>query len=439
MILLYKTVAFSMQSAFDVLEGRFVNPQTGLLLNYAGMDGSVLLPTQEECCLGMPNHMSWNCPLEDGAYYGGLYLDALVNRAVLLDCEKAAAAAARTAKGLLSLLVNGADSGFIARGYVLPNKAHYSVGSNDQTFPWFYGLWRYTRSPLCSADEKKTLVSSMEAVGKALWRLNFKIPSDHPSMGDRGDYMLPNPADVSKLLFITRALFDLTEDPFWFTQYETFLHTCPPGSQDTRLTLISRGAGFAPYDGESVFYCLADGQAMEDVFGERRSITTVQLFTRAMVDIALRGLCDMLQDTPERELYRCALRMDALALISHIQRHKGFSLFKAPDFSGNWRVMNKLWHPHYTVAETVPIAWAQMPIWFRECPRFPYENAFVREPLYAGYVATLAGIDMLPGMDHSITELLLSIPWDKLYTSTFYAALTVHGQWLANRLTQFNK
>ncbi|MGI6653346.1 MAG: hypothetical protein ACOX55_04455 [Christensenellales bacterium] len=433
---MHTNVNQSIQVAFQTLESRFINPETGLLFNYTNTDGTVQLPTEEECSLGKPNHLSWNCPLEDGAYYNGLYLDALVNRALYMNCLDAKRAAERTAKGLLSLLVCGPESGFIARGYIGKHKYHYRAGSNDQTFPWFYGLWRYARSSICIGDAKATCISSVEQVAMALHHREFKIPSDPPEMGDRGNYMLPNPADVAKLLFICRALYDLTSKDIWLERYNEYLKACPIGSNQTRFEILSRGAGFEPYDGQSVFYCLADGEAMEHVFGEKKPIITTQLFTRSMVDIALRGLMDMTMGEPEWEVFRQALIGDAKHLLTHIPRYKGYISSQAPDFSDNWRVMNALWHPHNNMRETGVLAWRQMPLWFRECPRFPYENAFVREPLYAGYVVALCGTEEIPDAKEALSSMLTYYHWDTLYTSTFYVALLIHGQLLANKNNQ---
>ncbi|MDZ4800890.1 MAG: hypothetical protein SGI92_22250 [Bryobacteraceae bacterium] len=55
--------------------------------------------------------------------------------------------ARKVAGGLLRLASAGSTPGFVARRAVADGKTHYAAGSDDQTFPWFYGLWHYARSP----------------------------------------------------------------------------------------------------------------------------------------------------------------------------------------------------------------------------------------------------------------------------------------------------
>ena len=129
----YQAITESIKKAFHALEARFLHPQTGLLLNYV----SSALPTPQEVSMGKPSHMSWNCPIEDGAYYSGLYLCALSDKKILQVIPEAKKAAIRIACGLISLSETGGVPGFIARNFVGAEKAHYQCGSEDQTFPWF--------------------------------------------------------------------------------------------------------------------------------------------------------------------------------------------------------------------------------------------------------------------------------------------------------------
>ena len=51
---MHTNVNQSIQVAFQTLESRFINPETGLLFNYTNTDGTVQLPAEEECSLGKP-------------------------------------------------------------------------------------------------------------------------------------------------------------------------------------------------------------------------------------------------------------------------------------------------------------------------------------------------------------------------------------------------
>ena len=61
-----------------------------------------------------------------------------------------AAAASFVPEGLLFLASLGHTPGFIARGVATDGKTTYPMGSNDQTTPWLYGLWRYVQDGLAT-------------------------------------------------------------------------------------------------------------------------------------------------------------------------------------------------------------------------------------------------------------------------------------------------
>ena len=68
-----------MEQAHSEMWRRFVNKH-GVILDFTDLDGSVSLPTPEECREGKPNALGWWAPIENGAMFNGLYMDATVNR-----------------------------------------------------------------------------------------------------------------------------------------------------------------------------------------------------------------------------------------------------------------------------------------------------------------------------------------------------------------------
>lgn len=69
--------AEAVERAHRELWKRFVleRDDCGIVLDYAGLDGFVPLPTPEECADGKPNALAWWCPAENGAFFNGLYID----------------------------------------------------------------------------------------------------------------------------------------------------------------------------------------------------------------------------------------------------------------------------------------------------------------------------------------------------------------------------
>lgn len=161
---------------------------------------------------------------------------------------------------------------------------------------------------------------------------------------------------------------------------------------------------------------------------------TMPLFTWSMIDIALRSLTEMESDKKVLSIMTECLQKDAEICSTHIIRYKGFDIENAPAFNGNWRTMNSIWKKQYSISETHELAWQQMPIWFRTCPRFPYENAYVREPLFAGYIASLGLLKDNNSLIDVLYPMLTYYPLSKLNTSTFYVALCIYGQLLADNV-----
>ena len=422
----YQAITESIKKAFHALEARFLHPQTGLLLNYV----SSALPTPQEVSMGKPSHMSWNCPIEDGAYYSGLYLCALSDKKILQVIPEAKKAAIRIACGLISLSETGGVPGFIARNFVGAEKAHYQCGSEDQTFPWFYGLYHFYKSDIPDHVLRTSCHAALTRVAQALHAHSYRIPCSTAQFGYKGDFSSGEINNVAKLLFLQLMMYDLTGESIWRKRYFDALTEVPPGKTVSRFDLLKQGVNYPKYDGISVFYCIPTGEGAANVFSENIKITTYPFFTMAMASIAMDDIVKLERDLRIREPIKDALRRDCALCQTHISRGKRYSLSNAPVFSDNWRVMNQLWTKQKNSREAFELAWRQMPVWFEECPCFPYENALVREPLFAAYVSLLSDSEADEAYIEKVCDLLLHYPWEQLSTSTFYMALLVAKQLL---------
>ena len=67
------------ESAHREVWRRFIDG-SGIFLDFADLDGKVSIPTPEECREGKPNALGWWAPIENGAMFNGLYMEAAVNR-----------------------------------------------------------------------------------------------------------------------------------------------------------------------------------------------------------------------------------------------------------------------------------------------------------------------------------------------------------------------
>lgn len=56
---------------------RFIRMSYGHLLDYADEKGDTVIPTAEQLNKGLPNTLAWGLPIENGAFFGGLYLYSL--------------------------------------------------------------------------------------------------------------------------------------------------------------------------------------------------------------------------------------------------------------------------------------------------------------------------------------------------------------------------
>ncbi len=153
-----RATAEAVERAHREMWRRFIAAD-GTVLDFADLNGAVSLPTAEECRDMKPSAMGWWTPIENGGFFGGLYLDALCNRWRATRAEADAARARQIAAGLLKLAATRGPPGFVARGFASDGVSHYPASSSDQTFPWFYGLYRYATSGLPAEDERARVVA----------------------------------------------------------------------------------------------------------------------------------------------------------------------------------------------------------------------------------------------------------------------------------------
>ncbi len=391
--------------AHQEIWNRFVDKRFNVLLHYAGLKGELHLPTAEECQECKPNGMSWSTPIEDGPFFGGIYLVGLcLRREQRMDAESKEKAR-RIAAGLMKLAEAGKTPGFVARGFGADGQAHYPASSEDQVFPWFLGLWSYLRSGMASPAERTKYVAVMLKVVRALESHDWQVPCDRPEFGYRGAYNRATSKDCVRLLFLLRATHELTGDPYWLKEYQAKLTERVGKGNKSREELCAEGFEYVTAHGATY------------------------VWTTSMCQAALRGLRDLETEPRIKKRFQAGLDLSAERVTVFLAQGLRYERTNTLHFDPDWRFLNMSWKPQHTCDEAIALAKTQLPLWAERNPRSPYEDETMREPLFAAWIITLSGNKKLikPHRD-AINSLLRRYDWQGLYTAAFFVAVNVHYQ-----------
>lgn len=415
--------ALCVEQAHRELWQRFISPH-GTFLDYTGLDGSVLLPTASECAESRPNALGWWTPIENGGFFGGLYLDALCRRWRATRDAVAAAEARKVAAGLLKLADAGATPGFIARGFADDGTSHYAASSSDQTYPWFYGLWCYATSGLPDETSRRTVAGTLERVALGLEANDWKMPCDRKDFGHFGHWSggfagtrgtlsgaEPQFDAASRFLFVLRAVHQATGNARWLEAYRARLRETPPGCARSRLEICAQGVQY-----------VAPGEPP-------RYPESPPIWTSASSQAALRALKDLEDDPAIRAQFQRGLDANAVSAARFIPRFRSYDNDNALAFHVNWRTLNDLWQPQAEIGDAVQLATRQYGAWNRQSPRRLAEADTMRDPLFAAWIVALSGnAEVIDAARADIRGALAHYRWEKLNTCLFFMAECVHWQ-----------
>ncbi|WP_131990145.1 hypothetical protein [Chthoniobacter flavus] len=394
-------IADAAQKVHDEIWRRFIDPYD-ILVDYTDFDGTFPRPTPEECRLGKPNALGWWTPTENGSMFNGFYLDAAVNRWKLSHAETDKEKARRLANGLL-LLSSLGPAGFIARGVADDGRTPYPMGSNDQTSPWFYGLWRYIHEGLAAREERDRIIAKMVEVANVLVTTHWLMPCNTGAPSPfRGSFAGFTWEHAPRLLFVLRAMHDLTRDGKWLEMYQKAVEergakpgdTAPPLS---RLEICARGMEF---------------------HGKSR-----QSWTGASGVVCLRGLWEMESNPAYLRAYAQGLAASLQLAAEGVPLVGQFDNASTAACLLNWRMLNLWWQPQHSEADAVAVAERQAKELGRLSPRRGPEFNLIRESLFAAWIVTLCP-DRALIEPHRTTLLtaLQHLDYKKLYYSQFFPA-----------------
>lgn len=373
---------------------RFIDKH-GVMLDFAAPDGSVEIPTPEECRLGKPNALGWWSPIENGGFFNGLYMDAAVNRWRVTKNADDAAKARRLAGGLMLLASVSPVKGFVARGVATDGRSHYPMGSDDQTLPWFFGLWTYLDSGIPTADERGPIEAKIVETGEEVLRRGWAMPAEAP-FGVRGGFSSFLFYQAPRLLFVAKLMHRLTAQPRWEQIYRRALGERGGPENLSRLELCRRGM---VYD-----------------HGPRRHSWTTSNCVAAM-----RALWELETDADVRRALAEGLELSSQRAMESLPDAIKWDNDNALAFDPDWRKLNALWAPQHTPREAEEVARPQSRELGRSSPRRAQEFSLVREPAFASWIVTLTpDVGALKLRTPDVERVIAHYRYDRLWYSQFF-------------------
>lgn len=397
----HPAAAAAAAQAHGELWRRFIDDH-GILVDFCDLEGKVNLPTPEECRAGKPNALGWFQPIENGAMFNGLYLDAAVNRWRATKSEDDAAKVRRLVGGLLLLNSISEVKGFVGRGVGTDGRSHYPMGSDDQTGPWYIGLWRFYDSGLATEEEKDRIRKHLVDTTEAIVSLGWNMPAEAP-FGKRGTFEGFHFEKAVRKLFVMKLMARVTGDAAWEKRYRAELEVA---GGEPALTKRQCAAGGMKY-----FYA------------------PTHAWTSCVAVGALRCLWEMEEDATLKADYAAGLRASAILAAESLPLAEKFDPANPATVSQDWRAaMMPLWKPQTTEQEAVDLAIAQVKAFAKISPRRNSEAAFIREPAAAAWIVTLCPeAEVVKPHLSAIDRLIRRIDYAGLYYSTF---LWVEMAWL---------
>ncbi len=389
--------AIAVEKAHEELWRRFVD-EHNLILDYVGLKGEIVRPTPEDCRELKPSALSWGVPNEDGPMFNGLYLDAACNRWKITRKDEDRAKARRLIDGLIKVSTIGKTPGFIARGIATDGRTTYPMGSNDQTTPWLYGIWRYVTDGVAKdGAEKQELIARFIEQVTVLDKNGWKMPTDGPPSKYRGDFSKPTWEGVPRLLFVMKAMHVFTGDAAWQQRYLDAANEKVGKAQRARIDFCREGMVFDP------------GQ------GPRHS------WTGSEGVICLRALWEMETDAALKAVYAEGLRHSAELSAKSLPLIAEFDVNGTEPFNVDWRVMNGAWKPQHSEADAVEVALAGLKLQHAASPRMHIEKDYLREPCFAAWVVTLCP-DRPLVMAHraAIEKVITHYDFSRVHLSQFF-------------------
>lgn len=381
-----------------------MDPNTGILYDHTDAAGTVHFPTVDDIAARRPNALSYQVPIEDGAFYNSLLLLGQCARWSAVGDTEAAERAGSVAETLIRLGTISEVRGFVARNVLHPSGAYYPCSSDDQVFPWMLALWTYHETGLASEATSETITVLLAETIDALYRRDWQIPSDPEDFGHYGSFFATRNAHMVRVPFLTRMAYALTGDEIWLERYRLSLTVTPPGRDAPTLELLERGVPYGPPGANDYRFWLSGSSQP-----------------------ALAWLAKVEDNLEVRHAFERGLAANARAAVAHAKRHLEFDNDDDRHFELNWRYLNDMWRPQTDAWDARQLAMQQVHWGYEVSPRGPYEFSFVTEPIYAAWVIVASGdYPFIRSQRELIESVLLHYDWSRLFTVPFVIVETVY-------------
>lgn len=380
------------EQANEQLWTKFVD-KYGIINDYVGER-----PSPFDCRLSRPNAFGWWTPIEDGAFFTGLYLVAASKRAKLTGQAADKDKARILAQGLLKCSSVSDVPGFISRGVSTDGKTHYPIGSNDQTIPWFYGLYTYLNTDIPSAQEREIIKDKLIEVVNAVRLNSWKFPSDGMFTGGSRDNLLDNRfLEVPCYLLLMRVMYKITLDKDWLQRYYIAMKELPLGSKKTRAEICAEGIS---YDVK--------------MWGDRRDYLWIYVMKQA----ALVELARLENDESMKSKFIAGINANKEFVREFVEDFTQFDNDDNKVFGNTeWRECYPTWYPQLRLEEAIAVS----KIGDREKIglRKKYERTFMTNPLAAASIIALAGDEDHCGL---LEKVITHFDYSKLNLAEFFYA-----------------
>ncbi len=385
----------------DQIMNRFAD-RFGIITDYRGLNGEIVLPTPMECEQNIPNVKGYWTPIENGGFFTGLYLLGQCRRYETERTEKNRAVIRRLVSGLCKLQDVAKIPAFIARGVGGDGKCHYGSSSCDQFFPWVIGLDAYLDTDIPTAGERKALVRRLADAADELEKRNWSLPDEAAIFPSCGNLAAPAYHAAPRLLYFLHVLKKHTGDPHWSRLKEQFLKQ-KFSNGGTRLDKIAEGPGKMM----SIWNCwwLVNDQ------------------------YAVRRLHDAEQDPSVRKRLAASLKASAVAARPLVEFYKKFDPEKKLEFTPDWhKIITPGTLPQENGKEFQTLSRRQLSKWRKVSPAVAAEKEILLPAFSAAWIILLSGDKELIESVRSDLHRMIRLPdYTKLhYAAFFYAENLIH-------------